>query len=151
LSGEEVLPAGDLLPVDDFAPARDLSVEEGVPAGELLGEEVVPAGVSAGVEVVPAGVSAGVEPPPVPPAPPPASLPPWQAARDVIKPTRIRTIAFDFTVNILTSYNFRHLSYPYSKSAFQGISQGKDFLAYFLPIKSYIAIPLPRSSEILDE
>jgi hypothetical protein len=89
--------------VDDFAPAGDLSGEEVVPAGELLGEEVVPAGVSAGEEVVPAGVSVGVEPP-VPPVPPPASLPPWQAARDVIKPTRIRTIAFDFTVNILTIF-----------------------------------------------
>jgi hypothetical protein len=86
---------------------------------------VVPEGasVAAGGAVVPAGVSVEVEPPPVPPPAPPASLAAgWQAARDVIKPTRIRTIAFDFTVNILTSYNFRLFSYPYSKSAFEGIS-----------------------------
>lgn len=80
-------------------PAGDLSGEAEVPAGDLSGEAEVPAGVvvSAG-EVVPAGdvVSPAGE------LVPPPLLPPWQAARVVIKPTKSPMISFDLTVNILT-------------------------------------------------
>jgi hypothetical protein len=86
------------------------------PAGE--GVVKVPLGDSPppGVEVVP--VSPGVEVVPPPPAPspagedPPSPPPPpgWQADRAVIKPTRSKTMTFDFTVNILTIFQFFGLS-----------------------------------------
>lgn len=70
-----------------------------VPAGVSSGV-VVPAGVSAGVVVVSAGVSAGVvvSVPPCPPC--------WQADRPVTKPSRSRTINFDFTVKTLGLFKF---------------------------------------------
>ena len=88
----------------------------------------VPEGESAG-EVVPAGESPGEEPPPG------VSDFGWQADSAVIKPSSSITISFDFTVKILTSFNFRLLSYPYSKGGFHFTCEGKYFLAYFTTTK----------------
>jgi hypothetical protein len=72
----------------------------------VAGVEVVPAPLGdsvAGVEVVPAppgdSPPAGEDSPPPPP-------PGWQADRAVTKPTRSKTMTFDFTVNILTIFQF---------------------------------------------
>lgn len=84
--------------VVDFAPGED-SVDLVVPAGlEVLSDDdagdLVPAGESvAGEEVVPPGVV--------------SLLPPSQAAKPVIAPTSSRAIIFDFTLQILTTFNFR--------------------------------------------
>jgi hypothetical protein len=130
----------DVLPGEAVPPEGDGEVV--LPEGD--GEVVLPEGDSAG-EVVPAGESLGEEPP--------AGVSPlfgWQADSAVIKPSRSITITFDLTVKILTFFKFRLLSYPsYRKGGFHATptSKGKDFLAYFLLLRSneqYLFVNCPR-------
>jgi hypothetical protein len=58
---------------------------------------------------------------------------------------------FDFTVNILTIFKFSTFVYPYRIYELVATPKGKNFLAYFVPIKSDVAIPFSESSLILDE
>lgn len=125
------LPAGVSPGALSPAPAgvsAGVAVSAGVSAGV-----VVSAGVAAG-EVVSAGeeVSVGV-----------VSFG-WQAASVVINPSSTRAKTFDFTVNILTTLGFRFSAALLSlqKCWFHFAAIGKDFLAYSLPMKLHIAIPL---------
>jgi hypothetical protein len=88
---------------EGVAPPGVVAGEGVIPPGVVAGEGVIPAGVSAGV-VVPSGISAGVV------VPSGVSACGWQADRAVTKPTRSKTMTFDFTVNILTIFQFFGLS-----------------------------------------
>ncbi len=135
---------GDLVGLAVPVPPVGEVVGEGVVPVPVVGEGVVPVvGESAG-EVV--GESVGEEPP--------AGVSPpvfgWQADNAVIKPSRSITITFDLTVKILTFFKFRLLSYlSYRKGGFHATptSKGKDFLAYFLLLRSneqYPFVNCPR-------
>ncbi len=124
------LPAGVSPGVLVPAPAgvsAGVVVSNGVSVGVVVSKGVTAGVVVSAGEVVSVGVSC-----------------PWQAASVVIKPSSTRTKTFDFTVNILTTsvFKFSAALLSLQKCWFHFTAIGKDFLAYSLPMKLHIAIPL---------
>jgi len=117
--------------VVDFVPGED-SVDL-VPLGlEVLSDDagdLVLDGASIAGEAPPDGVV--------------SLFPPSQAARPVMVPTSSRAISFDFTLQILTTFNFQLLSYL--RACFLDHSSSKGLTRNFRSLKSELAI---ASSEL---